>query len=441
RVWVRTIGRAVKDEKGEIIRVEGSFQDINESKQKQKALQESEDRLSKIVIAANDGMWDWDLTTNEVYFDPRYYTMAGYEVNEFPHQLKEFQKRVHPEDIENVMFYAEQHLKGKIERFQVEFRFKMKTGNWMWIAGRGYIVERDENGNPLRLVGTHRDITESKNSMAALQQIEWMLSEKKAKDEDFTPEYGDLSELNKNGLILSSVGKNQLTQIASEYLDLLETSSAIYEINGDYALGLFSSGWCKMMDNASRKLCKTDDNQQALKDGKWLCHESCWHDTSLQAIESGKPADVECNGGLHIYAVPISAGGKVIGAINFGYGDPPEADTELQSLSKLYQIPIEELRKKGQEYQTRPQFIIDYAKKRIQFSAQYIANIVERNLAEAELRELKDDLEIQVVEKTKELNERIAELERFHDATIEREFRIKELSDEIEKLKREVRDE
>ncbi len=138
--------------------------DITERKQAEEALRVSEDRLSKIMLAANDGTWDWDLKTNEVYFDPRYYTMAGYEVDEFPHRLEEFQRRVHPDDIEKVMSNADKHLKGEIERFQVEFRFRKKTGDWMWINGRGFIVEKDAKGKPLSFVGTHQDITKRKKA-------------------------------------------------------------------------------------------------------------------------------------------------------------------------------------------------------------------------------------------------------------------------------------
>ncbi len=174
-VQVRTIGQAVKDEKGRIIRVEGSFQDITETKQKHEALLKSEDRLSKIMLAANDGMWDWDLQTNAVYFDPRYYRMAGYAVNAFPHRLEEFKKRVHPEDVDRVMSEAEKTLSGEIKRFEVEFQFLKKNGEWMWIAGRGIIVKRDPEGAPLRFVGTHQDITARKRAEAEIQK---QLSEK-----------------------------------------------------------------------------------------------------------------------------------------------------------------------------------------------------------------------------------------------------------------------
>jgi len=122
----------------------------------------SEDRLSKIMKVANDGTWDWNLITNEVYFDPRYYEMAGYKPGDFPHHLQEFQKKVHPADLDYVMEQAEKYLSGEIDRYSVEFRFKTKSGTWIWILGRGIIVKRDENGQPLQFIGTHSDITERK---------------------------------------------------------------------------------------------------------------------------------------------------------------------------------------------------------------------------------------------------------------------------------------
>ncbi len=146
--------------------------DVTERKRAAEALRESEDRLSKTMLAANDGMWDWDLTTDEAYFDPRYYEMAGYEADEFPSRLDEFQKRVHPDDVEYVMGQAQKHLEGEIDRFVVEFRFRKKDGDWLWIMGRGVIVERDRDGVPLRFVGTHTDITERKRAEEALRESE-----------------------------------------------------------------------------------------------------------------------------------------------------------------------------------------------------------------------------------------------------------------------------
>ncbi|HDD55275.1 MAG TPA: PAS domain S-box protein [Chloroflexi bacterium] len=126
------------------------------------ALRESEETLSIFSLVTNDGLWNWDLQTDQVTYDPRYYTMAGYEVNEFPHELEEFRKRVHPDDVERVFSQAEKHLSGEIDRYNVEFRFLRKDGSWLWVMGRGKITEQDANGNPLRFVGTHTDISAQK---------------------------------------------------------------------------------------------------------------------------------------------------------------------------------------------------------------------------------------------------------------------------------------
>lgn len=155
----------------------GIIRDISDRKQAEIALQKSEDKLSKTLIAANDGTWDWNLITNEINFDPQYYKMAGYEVNEFPQVIQEFQKRVHPEDVEYVFTQVQKHLEGETDKYQVEFRFQKKNGSWLWIMGRGLIVEQDENNKPLRFIGTHRDITELKQTEEALRESEKNLLE------------------------------------------------------------------------------------------------------------------------------------------------------------------------------------------------------------------------------------------------------------------------
>ena len=139
--------------------------------EKEQQLKVSEDRLSKTLMAANDGMWDWDLISNKVYFDPRYYEMAGYEIDEFPYEFNEFQKRIHPDDVKNVFSQIQQHFEGKTDRFHVEFRLKKKNGDWLWVLGRGLIVERNKNNKPLRFIGTHTDITERKKTEKELSKL------------------------------------------------------------------------------------------------------------------------------------------------------------------------------------------------------------------------------------------------------------------------------
>jgi signal transduction histidine kinase len=227
-----------------------------------------------------------------------------------------------------------------------------------------------------------------------LRRIEWMLSPKApaAAASDATPAYGDLAALNTSRVILDSVGPNLLRDIVSDYLDLLETSSAVYERNGDYAFGIFASGWCRFMDQAARRRCGTPDDAAALRGGRWLCHESCWTDCSRVSIERDGPTDIECQGGLRLYAVPIRAGDEIIGCINFGYGDPPRDPARLRELAARYGVPVEELQAHAAAYQTRPPFIIEMAKRRLHASARLIGEIVQRKRADEERKRLQDQL-------------------------------------------------
>ncbi len=290
----------------------------------------------------------------------------------------------------------------------------------------------------------HQEAAERRLAEEALRQIEWMLSKKpsfSANDQVESPDdqgYGDLTVLNRGGLISSSIDKHVLRGIACEYMDLLNTSSAIYEKNGDYVLGIFSSSWCRLLDRASQKLCNTDDNAQALASGKWLCHESCWTDCSREAIDSGVPVDILCNGGIRLYSVPIFAGEETIGAINFGYGDPPRDPEKLQTIARSYALDYETLSREASAYDTRPTFIIEMAKQRLQVSARLIGVLIERKQAENALRHLAEELDERVRERTKTLERRNYELEQMNKVFVGRELKMAELKERIRELEKKV---
>jgi PAS domain S-box-containing protein len=203
----------------------------------------------------------------------------------------------------------------------------------------------------------------------------------KEQKNEYSPPYGDVTQLNTCRLIMDSVGTETLNEIGRYAIQSLKTSVAVYEANGDYAYGLFSSSWCQIMDLASRELCGTNDNKKALSCGKWLCHENCWNDSAKKAIETGKSTDIECVGGIRLYAEPIYAGPKVIGAINIGYGEPPKAPEKLKALGELFEIDPEQLETIGRCYKPRPDFTVGIAKNLLKVFAKLIGEIVEKEEA------------------------------------------------------------
>ncbi len=295
---------------------------------------------------------------------------------------------VNPDDRQNAKTLLETY--GEVSDYECQWRRRSGKGVWISLSAKAVT---DKNGNVLYYQGFASNIAKRKHNEEDLQKIEWMLSGdqlvgpvKEISPETNAMPYGDLTNLNTRRLILDSVEKETLRNIVNDYLEMLGTSAAVYEKNGDYALGIFTSSWCRFMDQTSRSLCSTNDNEEALACGKWLCHESCWN-ISKQCIETGNPVDAECSGGLRLYAVPVRAGGDVIGAISFGYGNPPTDFATLDRLASQYAVSKKTLRQNARSYETRPPFIIDLAKRRIRSAADLIGEIVERKQAEHKLRE------------------------------------------------------
>ncbi|ROR03347.1 PAS domain S-box protein [Desulfosoma caldarium] len=126
------------------------------------ALQESEARYRLVMEATSDGIWDWDLRTNRVYYNPAYARMLGFEPEEFSGNLAEWLDRIHPDDRQRAISENQRCIHNEVAQFAVEFRMRTKAGNWKWILGRGMAVERDSAGKALRMIGAHTDITRIK---------------------------------------------------------------------------------------------------------------------------------------------------------------------------------------------------------------------------------------------------------------------------------------
>lgn len=149
-------------ENGEIINFVAIKQDITERKQMEDRIRQSEERLNFALEGSNDGLWDWQIQTGEIFYSPRWQTMIGYEPGEIEPTIESWEKLVHPDDLSRVNEVMNAHLEGKTPQYEAEYRVQSKSGEWVWILARGKIADYDENGTPKRFVGTHVDVTERK---------------------------------------------------------------------------------------------------------------------------------------------------------------------------------------------------------------------------------------------------------------------------------------
>ncbi len=168
-IWARAIGTPVFMD-GQCVKVRGTFQDITARKKTEAALRKSEQRMELALIGADLGTWDWIFPTGVVVFNERWAEMLGHSLDDLTADVREWEDRVHPDDMPRVREILEAHLRGETDSYEAEFRMKHKSGRWVWILDRGRVIERDEDGKPLRVCGTHLDITERRRSEELLKE-------------------------------------------------------------------------------------------------------------------------------------------------------------------------------------------------------------------------------------------------------------------------------
>lgn len=155
-----------------------SLIDVTEREEALSALRISEERNLLVARGANDGIWDWDLTTDQVWYSIRYKEILGYTDDEFPNHADSWLKAIHPDDLERTIAANKECAEGRVDQFEVEYRMFHKDGSVRWILGRGGSA-KDENGIVHRLAGTHTDITARKfteNTTHALYSISTAVS-------------------------------------------------------------------------------------------------------------------------------------------------------------------------------------------------------------------------------------------------------------------------
>jgi len=161
---------------GELIELNGEqfiltvIHDITDRKKAEEEIKESEARWQFALEGAREGVWDWDTQTNKVFYSGNWKAMLGFSEDEIGDTLSEWDKRVHPDDKEAVYANMNRHFKGELPYYESEHRLLCKDGSYKWILDRGKIISRTEEGKPLRVIGTHTDITTRKKAESVIEE-------------------------------------------------------------------------------------------------------------------------------------------------------------------------------------------------------------------------------------------------------------------------------
>ncbi|GAB4091642.1 hypothetical protein GCM10028786_05680 [Flaviaesturariibacter terrae] len=161
-----------RDESGEIVAVMIIAHDISDLKRTERALSRSEEQWRFALEGSNLGLWDRDLSDNKIYFSPSYHRLYGFPEGSLRTDAKELTERIHPADAAIVDAALKRHISGETSMYEATFRIRDAQDQYRWIQARGMIVSRDESGRPLRMIGTHADVTAAIEAEKRLQLSE-----------------------------------------------------------------------------------------------------------------------------------------------------------------------------------------------------------------------------------------------------------------------------
>ena len=165
-IWVREAAHAVRDDDGALLYYEGTIEDITANHLAQQALAQSEERWKLALDSTGDGVWDWYIQTGVEYFSRRCKEIYGFAEDEVADRSDALDGRTHPDDLDQMQRDRQAHFKGETATYTNEHRILCKDGTWKWVLTRGMVISRDTQGLPLRMIGTHTDISDRKNAEA-----------------------------------------------------------------------------------------------------------------------------------------------------------------------------------------------------------------------------------------------------------------------------------
>jgi PAS domain S-box-containing protein len=229
--------------------ITGLIGDITDLKHIECALQESEEKLNLAIRGSGLGLWDWRVQTGEVVFNDRWAHIVGYTLQEFsPVSIDTWTKLVHPDDLQRSNESLQVHFAGESPDYECEVRMLHKDGRWVWVLDRGMVTEWDKDKKPLRMTGTHLDISERKKAEEALRLANRKLN--------LLYSLARHDILNKVSILLGYIDRAKILaddKTLLDYLDRLENSTKaigkLIQFTRDYKnLGINPPQWFTVED-------------------------------------------------------------------------------------------------------------------------------------------------------------------------------------------------
>ncbi len=163
KVFLSVSASKLENEAGENIGFIAINRDITEI-YRMKAHLENEQRLVLALEGAGDGVWEYNFQNNEVYYSPSYKKMLGFSDNEFDNDSQEWRSRIHPADLHLVREVETRYDRHEIQSHSIEYRIRHKSGKYIWVLDRGMLIDKSEDGKPLRVIGTQTNIDQRKKA-------------------------------------------------------------------------------------------------------------------------------------------------------------------------------------------------------------------------------------------------------------------------------------
>lgn len=367
--------------------------ELAERKRTEEILRQNEIQLSLILEGAELGIWEWDLTLDQLKVNDRWANILGFSQEELRAQLSNWRELIHPDDLERIAEAYNQHAEGNQAFYQIEYRMRSKTGEWVWVSDKGRIVQRDLNGNPTLASGTRIDINNRKLYEEAIRDANLKL-------QIYTEELEQRTEQLMVGAQVSRTATDILEpdELSQRVVDLVRESFGLYYVGlflldetGDNAVlhaGTGGAGRQLLRQHHALPVAETSMvgwsivNRQA----------RIALDVGDDAVRFDNPLLPETRSEV---ALPLISRGECIGALTFqsiaGAAFTLEDIAVLQSMSDLLANAINNAR------------LYDRLQR----------ELAVRKQAEAEVRNLNAELELRVEERTAELKAANRELEAF----------------------------